>query len=319
MLNVNEVKSLVALMDDDDAEVVSHVEQRLLTLGTDIIPILESEWGLINNITHQQRLENIIHRIQFRLLLDNLRDWSKEPQPDLLEGIFIVARYRYPELDKQSIINEIDRIRLDIWLEMHYDLTAFEKVRIINQVLYHVHGFKGNTDHYHDPQNSFINVVLESKRGNPIMLAVVYMLIAQRLNIPIYGVNLPQHFVLAYLEEPQHIHEEEFFNTTNKISAESGKVLFYINAFNQGSVFSRANLEQFLRQIQIEPRIEYFDPCNNIEIIKRVLRNLVVAYEKQNKPSKVEEIHEMLSVLGEPSLDHFEDTTPDNDNFDDEE
>lgn len=318
MLNENEVKSLVALLDDDDAEVVQHVEERLLTLGSDVVPMLESEWSLINNIEHQQRVENIIHRIQFKQLLESLRIWSKGDNPDLLDGIYIVARYRYPELDKQSIINEIDRIRLDIWLEMHYDLSPFEKVRIMNQIIYNVHGFKGNTDHYHDPQNSFINVVLESKRGNPIMLAVVYMLIAQRLNIPVYGVNLPQHFVLAFLEEQQHLHEEEYFNTTNKTSPAAGKVLFYINAFNQGSVFSRANLEQFLRQIQIEPRVEYFDPCNNIEIIKRVLRNLVVAYEKQNKASKVAEIHEMLSILGEPALDHFEDVTREDDEPDDE-
>lgn len=318
MLNVNEVKSLVALLDDDDAEVVQHVEERLLTLGSDVVPMLESEWSLINNLEHQQRVENIIHRIQFKQQLESLRIWSKGDHPDLLDGIYIVARYRYPELDKQSIINEIDRIRLDIWLEMHYDLSPFEKVRIINQIIYNVHGFKGNTDHYHDPQNSFINVVLESKRGNPIMLAVVYMLIAQRLNIPVYGVNLPQHFVLAFLEEPQHMHEEEYFNTTNKTTPAAGKVLFYINAFNQGSVFSRANLEQFLRQIQIEPRVEYFDPCNNIEIIKRVLRNLVVAYEKQNKPTKVAEIHEMLSILGEPALDHFEDVTREEDEPDDE-
>jgi regulator of sirC expression with transglutaminase-like and TPR domain len=311
MLNDNEVKSLVALLDDDDEEVLQHVESKLLDLGLAVVPMLESEWGQLQSSEHQQRVENIIHRIQFRQILDKLRVWSKEVRPDLLEGILIVAQYRYPDLNKQAIINEIDRIRLDIWLELHYDLTGFEKVRIINQILYNVHGFKGNTDHYHDPQNSFINVVLENKRGNPIMLAIIYMLIAQRLNIPIYGVNLPQHFVLAYLEEQHHLPEEDYFNTTNRATQEDGRVLFYINAFNQGSVFSRANLEQFLRQIQIEPRMEYFDPCNNIDIIKRVLRNLVVAYEKQNKSAKVNEVQEMLSILGEPTLDKFEDVTGD--------
>ncbi len=311
MLSENEVKSLVALLDDDDAEIVQHVEAKLLTLGSEVVPMLESEWGLINNSLHQHRVENIIHSIQFKHLLEKLRKWSKEEHPDLLEGILIVSQYRYPDLDKQAIINEIDKIRLDIWLEMHYDLTAFEKVRIINQVLYNIHGFRGNTDHYHDPQNSFINVVLESKRGNPIMLAVIYMLIAQRLNIPIYGVNLPQHFVLAFLEEHFHLPDEEYFNTTNKTHFNEGRVLFYINAFNQGSVFSRSNLEQFLRQIQVEPRLEYFETCNNIEIVKRVLRNLIVAYEKLNKPAKVKEVHEMLAVLGEPNLDKFEDVTGD--------
>ncbi|MES2560602.1 MAG: transglutaminase-like domain-containing protein [Bacteroidota bacterium] len=319
MLSDKEVLSLILLLEDEDEEIVQHVEQKLLSLGADVIPILENEWGNINSALHQQRVENIIHKIQFDHLLEELRNWSKSEGQDLLEGLYIVAKYRYPDLLKQSLINEIDRIRLDIWLEMHYDLTAYEKIRIMNHVIYNVHGFKGNTDQYHDPQNSFINNVLESKRGNPIMLAVVYMLVAQRLNIPIYGVNLPQHFVLGYREESMGINISDAFSQGSNIDRPGGKILFYINAFNDGAVFSKANLEQFLKQIQIEPRLEFFEACSNVDIIKRVLRNLVVAYEKINKPSKVDDVHLMLSVLGEPPLDHFEDTTPDNDRFDDDE
>jgi regulator of sirC expression with transglutaminase-like and TPR domain len=318
MLSDKEVLALILLLEDEDEEVVQHVEQKLLSLGADVIPILENEWDSINSAQHQQRVENIIHKIQFDHELEELRNWSKSPEQDLLEGLYIVAKYRYPDLSKQLLTNEIDRIRLDIWLEMHYDLSAYEKIRIMNHVIYSVHGFKGNTDQYHDPQNSFINNVLESKRGNPIMLAVVYMLVAQRLNIPVYGVNLPQHFVLGYKEESMGINISDAFNHTSNIERSGGKILFYINAFNNGAVFSKANLEQFLKQIQIEPRLEFFEACSNVDIIKRVLRNLVVAYEKMNKPTKVDDIHQMLSVLGEPPIDDFEDTTPDNDKFDDE-
>jgi regulator of sirC expression with transglutaminase-like and TPR domain len=310
MMTDKEVQSLIALLEDDDEEIVQHVENKLLSMGTQIVAALENEWGSVNSSLHQQRIENIIHRIQFEEQLEALRNWSKSEDQDLLEGLYIIARYRYPELNKQTIINELDRIRLDIWLELHYDLTAYEKIRIMNHVLYTVHGFKGNTDQYHDPQNSFINNVLESKRGNPIMLAVVYMLVAQRLNIPVYGVNLPQHFVLGYKEE-EPLDINDAFNQAPSPDRHKGKILFYINAFNNGSVFSKANLEQFLRQIQIEPRLEFFEACSNIDIIKRVLRNLVVAYEKSNKTRKVNDIHQMLAVLGEPPLDHFEDTTPD--------
>ncbi len=315
MLSDKEVVSLIALLDDDDAEIVEHVENKLLSLGVDVVTILENEWDSLNNPEHQQKVENIIHKIQFESELESLREWSKSEHQDLLDGLYIIAKYRYPELTKQSIINEIDRIRLDIWLELKYDYSAYEKIRIMNHVLYNVHGFKGNTDQYHDPSNSFINSVLESKQGNPIMLAVVYMLVAQRLNIPVYGINLPQHFVLGYKDEPTQIDISDAFNQTLRPTSQKGKILFYINAFNNGSVFSKANLEQFLKQIQIEPRLEFFEACSNIDIIKRVLRNLVVAYEKQHKPQKVMEIHQMLSVLGEPLLDKFEDTTPNS--FDD--
>ncbi len=313
MMSDKEVLSLIALLDDDDPEIVDHVEAKLLSLGSSIVSVLESEWDSLNSPEHQQKVETIIHKIQFENQLEILRTWGKSAEPDLLEGLFIVARYRYPDLSKQSIINEIDRIRLDIWLELRYDYSAYEKIKIINHVLYNVHGFKGNTDQYHDPSNSFINNVLENRRGNPIMLAVVYMLIAQRLNMPVYGVNLPQHFVLGYKDLPESMTNPESFNQLQHLPASSGKVLFYINAFNNGSVFSKANLEQFLKQLQIEPRLEFFEPCTNTDIIKRVLRNLAVAYEKIHKPNKVHEVQQMLAVLGEPLLSQFEDITPEGD------
>ena len=314
MLNEKEVISLIALLDDDDAEVAEHVEQKLLSLGTDVISFLENEWGLIKNIEQQKKVENIIHRIHFNNLLIELRNWSHQPEPDLLDGIVLVATYRYPDIDKQKILNTIDKIRLDIWLELHFELTPYEKVRVLNHVFYQIHGFKGNTDNYQDPSNSFINNVLESKKGNPIMLAIIYILVAQRLQIPIFGVNLPQHFVLAYKEENTEHLITDPFNTKPKLDHTYGKVLFYINAFNNGAVFSKANLEQFLIQIKIEPKYEFFEACSNIDIVKRVLRNLVVAYKQNNKTSNVNEVQEMLAVLGEPLLNKFEDTTPENEN-----
>lgn len=314
MLNEREVISLIALLDDEDLEVAEHVEQKLLSLGTDVISFLENEWGAIKNIEQQKKVENIIHRIHFTSLLNELREWSHEAEPDLLEGIILVSKYRYPDIDKQKILNEIDKIRLDIWLELHYDLTAYEKIRVLNHVFYQIHGFQGNTDNYHDPSNSFINNALESKKGNPIMLAIIYMLVAQRLQIPIFGVNLPQHFVLAYKEEnTQHLTTDPF-NTKPKLDHRFGKVLFYINAFNKGAVFSKANLEQFLIQIKIEPKYEFFEACSNTDIVKRVLRNLVIAYKQNNKLNNVSEVHEMLAILGEPLLNKFEDTTPENEN-----
>jgi len=314
MLNEKEVISLIALLDDDDSEVAEHVEQKLLSLGSDVIALLENEWSSIKNIEQQKKVENIIHRIQFTNLLNELRQWGHQPEPDLLDGILLVASYRYPDIDKQKIINDIDKIRLDIWLELNYDLTPYEKIRVLNHVFYQIHGFKGNTDNYHDPQNSFINNALESKRGNPIMLAIIYMLVAQRLQIPIFGVNLPQHFVLAYKEENTEHLVADPFNTKPKLDHRYGKVLFYINAFNNGAIFSKANLEQFLIQIKIEPKYEFFEACSNIDIVKRVLRNLVVAYKQNNKIHKVNEVHEMLAILGEPLLNSFEDTTPEDEN-----
>ncbi|MES2690313.1 MAG: transglutaminase-like domain-containing protein [Bacteroidota bacterium] len=310
MLSETEIRSLVALLDDDDEEILLHVQSKLLSLGAEVIPALEQEWGNLKDATQQQRVEEVIHRIQYKSLLVALKKWYESPEQDLLTGVCIIARYRYPDIDQQKIVNEIDKIRLDIWLEMHYDLSPYEKVRIINHTLYNVFGFKGNTDNYHAPENSFINIVLESRKGNPIMLAVIYMLVAQRLHLPVFGVNLPQHFVCAYKEESQEHAANDPFNIKSNLDYRDGRVLFYINAFNHGAVFSKANLEQFLRQIKIEQRGDYFEPCSNLDIVKRILRNLVVSYEKDKKENNAEDIKQMLLTLGETYFSYNEEEQP---------
>lgn len=306
MMSEAELRSLIALLDDDDPEVFEHICSKLLSMGVEIIPFLEMEWEELKDFVHQQRLENIIHQLQFNELYQHFQNWFKTSDHDLLEGVYLISRYRFPELEKQSIVSVIEKLRLDVWLEMNYELSPYEKVRIINYVLYEVNGFKGNVDNYHDPSNSFINQVLESKRGNPILMAVVYILIAQKLNIPIHGVNLPQHFVLAYTEEIGRSNVEMRFNDIEELlKADNGKVLFYINAFNGGAIFTKGNLQQFLSQINIETRPDFLVPCSNLDIVKRILRNLASAYEKQNKKQRQQDILKLLYLLGEPPLTDF--------------
>src|SRR5690606_22473251 len=159
-----------------------------------------------------------------------------------------------------------------------------EKIKLINHVFYNVYGFSGNTKNHHDPQNSYISQVMESKKGNQISLAIIYSTLAQKLDIPVYGVNLPQHFILGYIDESRK--EEHEFG-----------VLFYINAFNKGAIFGKHDVDQFLRQLNLEPQPGYYTPCSNTEIIGRVIRNLISAYTHQGAIEKVEELKELQEVL----------------------
>jgi regulator of sirC expression with transglutaminase-like and TPR domain len=314
-MNDSELRSLIALLDDDDPEVFQHIEQKLLSLGRQVIPFLEEEWGELKDIYHQQRLENIIHQLQLNELLQEFLAWKATKEQDLLQGVYLICKYRFPDYNKQLLINAIEKLRLDVWLEMNFEMSPYEKVRIINYILYQIHGFKGNVDNYHDPSNSFINQVLESKKGNPILLATIYVLIAQRLNIPVYGVNLPQHFVLAYLEEIGTSYTAMRFNDIEDMLSNTGKILFYINAFNGGTIFSKTNLEQFLQQINVTANKDFLVPCSNLDMIKRILRNLASAYQKLNKTHKQQEIMKILYALGEPPMINFQEMGDQNSDF----
>ncbi|MFM6975659.1 MAG: transglutaminase-like domain-containing protein [Sphingobacteriaceae bacterium] len=283
-MNTKEIESLIKLLDDPDVEVAQHVEEKLLSYGQEVIEYLESAWEQSFDAILQQRIENLVHKIQFVQVKHDLQLWHMSGSFDLLQGIIIINRYQYPDLDEQKIINQIENIKREIWLQMMYEMSALEKVKLINHVFYNIYGFSGNTSNHQDPLNSYIGQVLESKKGNQISLAIIYSIIAQKLDIPIYGVNLPQHFILAYVDETREYDPK-------------GGILFYVNAFNKGMVFYKRDVDAFLRQLQLKADQQFYEPCNHTDILIRVLRNLISAYEKAGQPEKVEELKELLDVL----------------------
>lgn len=288
-LSKKEISALINLLDDPDEGIYTHVKDKFVSYGTKIIPYLELAWEDSFDMVIQKRIEEIIHTIQFDTVNDGLVTWAKKEQDNLLKGILLVARYQYPDLDEEKIIKQINQIRHDVWLEINDELTALEKVKIINHIMFDVHQFSGNIANYHAPQNSFINTVLESKKGNPVSLGIIYMIIAQELKIPVYGVNLPEHFIVAYVDE--------FANLINPESDNSDHILFYINPFSKGIIFNRKDIDQFLQQLKLEPKTQFYQPCSNTDIIKRVLRNLVYSYEKLGHEEKVAELSLLLKNL----------------------
>ena len=166
-----------------------------------MIDYLESAWEQAFDPIQQERIANLVHEIQFGIVKEELKLWYQGGAFDLLQGVLTINKYQYPDLDEQKMINQIEAIKRDIWLQMIYEASPAEQVKLINHVFYNIHGFSGNTTNHQDPQNSYLSQVLETKKGNQISLAIIYSIIAQKLDIPVYGVNLPQHFILAYVDE----------------------------------------------------------------------------------------------------------------------
>lgn len=285
MNNVGEIDALVKLLDDPDEEVFLHVQEKLLEYGYDAIAHLESAWEKSLDTLLQERIENIVHTIQFTNVKQDLNLWYQSGAFDLLQGALIINRYQFPDLDEQVIINQIEDIKREIWVGLQYEMSSIEKIKLINHVFYNQFGFSGNTKNHHDPQNSYLNQVLESKKGNQISLAIIYSTVAQKLDIPVYGVNLPQHFILGYIDESNPDREHA--------------VLFYINAFNKGAIFGKHDVDQFLRQLNLEPQPGFYAPCSNAEIVRRIIRNLVSAYENLGATEKVAELKQMQEILAE--------------------
>lgn len=283
MLNIESVQALISLIDDPDDHIYAHVHDQLKSYGPEAIPYLENFWETTDfGLLFQHRIETLIHEIQFENTVSMLQKWILSSEKNLLEGAIILAKFQYPGLNTEEIKKDIEQIRRDIWLEINPTQTAFEKVTTFNKVFFDHHRFHGDSKTFHSPLNSYINNVLETRKGNPLSLSLIYSIIAQELRLPIFGVNLPNHFVLAYMDEYM-------------INAMTGNqnpygVLFYINPFSKGSIFYENDIHQFLKQLKIKPERAFFEPCPNTLIIKRMITNLITSFQQVGNLEKVKEL-----------------------------
>ena len=287
-MDVKELKALINLLDDPDENIFKVIQDKILSIGIDAIEEMEKAWeGSLNELL-QRRIENLIHKIHLQEVQNDLSVWVNSEADNLLKGAFIVAKYQYPDLKIETINEKIEKISKDVWLELHDNLTDLEKVKILNHIIFDIHKFSSNSTNFYSPKNSYISDLLDTKKGNPISLSILYIIVAQGQDLPIYGVNLPKNFVLAYKDE---IAALEAFSDENE------EVLFYINPFNKGAVFGRREIDFFIKQQKLEPIKSYYMPCNNIEIIKRLLSNLVFSYEKLGYTDKIEELNQLLKIV----------------------
>lgn len=282
-----ELEALISLLDEPNDEIYNTVKEKIFSYGPVAIPSLEDAWE--NSFDHliQGRIEELIHVIQFDSVRKDLEDWVSEGASELMKGYLIITRYQYPDVDSAGLIREVGRISQDVWLELNSQLTPLEKIKVINHVIFDVYKFSGNHSNISSPENYYLKTLLESRKGTPLSLGMLYMMIAQSLGIPVYGVDLPKHFILAHTEG-MILSEEQYSGS---------KVKFYINPFNKGAVFTENEVELYIRQMKLDPDDRFFRPCNNKLIVKRLLEELKASYEHSSNKEKASEIGQLISII----------------------
>lgn len=284
-MGTSEIHALITLIDDPDEAVYQHVRERILSLGEPVVPELEMAWEHTDlGDLFRTRIEDILHTLHLGRAFKRLEAWAAGGAEDLLEGALAVCSYRYAELDEHRVKARLAALRQDVWLELNEGMTAYEQVRVFNHVFFQVHGFKGNKRQYHAPQNSYLNEVLDSRKGNPLTLGLIYLLVAEDLDLPLRGVNLPNHFILAWMSLP------------DRAGAE-GEALFYVNAFSQGDILGNAEIDEFLGKLDIPSDPAFHKPCGNLDIIRRLLNNLLNSYTKLNDGERAADVKRLLTAL----------------------
>lgn len=288
-MNDKKLQALITLLDDPDDSVFRMIEQEILKEDAKIVEKLEQIWETSLDELIQYRIENLIQQIQFNDTKEKIKRWSTQKTVDLFDGFFLITRYQYPDLKLKSITQKLDKITKDIWLEFNNSLTALEKITIVNHILFDVHKFSVNLPNLGSPQNCYLNQLLETQKGNPVSLAILYILVARRLELPVHFIDFPRNPLLAYIDPI--IAEEAHGKGYNT------PVLFYINPSNKGAIVGKREIDYFIKKSELITKETVTTPCPDKTIIRKLLETLIQSYEELGYQDKVDDLKVIADML----------------------
>ena len=285
----SKLDALINLLDDPDKTVFELVEKELLKENNDIIPMLEEKWETSFDTSYQERIENLIQGLQFKETYNKLKAWVNADRRDLFYGFWIVDQFQYPDLNMLNIQLKVENIRKKIWLELNNSLTLLEKTTILNHFLFNINGFSINHSNKNSSQNCFLSQMLDSKKGNPVSLGILYTIIARQLELPAYFIDFPKNPLIAIVEPElaKKVHGESF----------GSDVLFYINPSHKGAITSIKEIEYHLRKHDFRPLFDYTEPKSDIIFIQRLLESLEESYHQLGMTEKEEQIQQLLQLF----------------------
>ena len=202
----------------------------------------------------------------------------------LLEAAVAVAQHDYPRLDVQTTLAEVDTLAARLKRRLAADAAPMQRLRLLNRFFFQELGFSGNVNDYSDPRNSYVHCVLETRRGIPITLALLYVELANQVGLDACGISFPGHF-LAKVHMPQ------------------GEIV--IDPFT-GQSMSRDALDALLvpyrrrgarNGLGDAPLVSFLQPAQPREVIARMLRNLKEVFRSSQDAARLLGISERLVIL----------------------
>lgn len=275
--------ALLKLLDDPDPEVFTQIESKVVEIGSQALPYLHDAARKNADQLSDNRIKTLLQKIQFNKALSALQSWKQKSNKSLIEAALILSEYQYPELDASIVLQKIEKLKRDIWLELNEEFTPLEKIHILNHVFYKIYRFTGNKINISQPQNSLISDLMDKKQGNSVILGILYQEIAQSLDLPVHGVNLPENFILSYLNSEQMLSDS--------------RVLFYINPFNNGIIFTKEDIDTFVSQLELDASNHYYKPCMPENTIVRLMNELTQSYELLGEDQKIADLSKLIRIL----------------------
>lgn len=289
-MRMTKIDALIRLLEDPNNQVFEQVKNELILIGDEALFPLETA-AQKNSFGDQfnERVHSLINEIQRNVLKNELIQWINSEEKDLLLGSIIVSKHHDTYIEDSLVHETIQSLRRAIWLEFNDYQTSFEQIKIFNKIFFGVSQFKCLNKESYSPDEIDISKVLESKQGAPLTIGLIYSIVAQSLDLPVYGVNLPNSFVLAFMD----------YNQSNFILNQQNDfgVLFYINPKSLGDILDAREIDAFLSSRNLDPNRSHFEPCSNSSLIKRMIKDLMVSFQHIGDDRKASDLNELINSI----------------------
>ena len=276
-LSESQRAALVTLLADEDSAVHEIVRAKLISFGPNVVEWLRPH-TVSNDPLLRRRAQEIIRH--FGRKAANARFMSLcgsrgEDMP-LEEGAWLLAQTQHPDINIAAYEALLDAFAASLRTRLDLTDDVEQIIGGINHYLFQELRFRPNEANYYDPENSFLNRVIDQRTGNPISLCTIYLLLARRLKLPITGIGLPGHFVCRYQ------------TSTTEI---------YIDAFNRGKLLTKADCIKYLLHTHHGLEEGYLAPVSPRRMLLRMCANLHQIYLHKGQAEETARFQRYLVAL----------------------
>ncbi len=281
------IDALISLLDDQNELVYQSVKEKLLSLGSEILPRLEDALFSAGSIDQYKKLELIISLVKRGIILDQMKTWLGNDNRTLLDGWLLVSSIHHPGISKEKIEGSIQNLHRDAWLEITESMTSLEKVSVINHILFRINEFDISAGEVPNIGNIVLDKLLFSKTGDVYSITILYLIIARNLQLDLKPIMLANKLLLVY---------EDNLASSIAFGSASDKFLFYINVAHKGSVISPKEV-QFLYDKSYKYGKTVTRVETDISMIRKLLNLMYLIYSGEGDQEKLLLTEDILAMM----------------------
>ena len=276
-LSQSQQLALLTLLTDEDPTVYQTVRERILSCGPPAAEWLRPHI-MSDDPALRRRARQIVLHFDRQAADDHFLAFCLRhgEEFDLEQAAWLFALTQYPSINVEAYQAMLDGYANELQERLDPTAKPQQKLSIINQYLFDELGFAGNEENYYDPENSYLNRVIDQRTGNPINLCLLYLVLARRLRLPVTGIGLPGHFICRY---------------------QSTAVEIYLDPFNRGKFLTKADCVQYLTNANCSLREDYLAPVSARRLLLRICSNLHQIYQHLEQAVETMRLQRYLVAL----------------------